>query len=130
MIPDLLKEEITSFKEAGYQIQLDIVGDTIFIIFKDYILPKGYNQKKTNILVRTTKDYPDIAFDMFWTSASLLLADGGVPKNALHVKRFGSENKPWRMFSIHPYKHKKWDPSEDDLIGYMIYIKKRLELGQ
>ncbi|MFK5878508.1 MAG: E2/UBC family protein [Flavobacteriaceae bacterium] len=128
MVPQLLMEEIASLKKAGYQIQLNEVGERIYIIFKNYVLPKKmYNQKVTDLLVWTTTMYPYIAFDMFWTDKSLKLLGGKIPKAAATIQSF--EGEDWRMFSIHPYNHIKWNAFEDGLTTYMTYIVQRLNLN-
>lgn len=125
MLPDILKEEIASLQEAGYQIQHSIVGNRIIIVFNDYELPVGvFNQQKTDLLVWTTSTYPMTAFDMFWTDEKLLLENSCVPKGAGVLENF--LNKNWRRFSIHPYQSKRWNPVEDNLASYLVYINQRL----
>jgi len=123
MIPDILQNEITDLEKVGYQIQLKEVGNKIYIVFKDYKLPKGYNIEKTDLLIWTQTMYPSCAFDMFWANSMLTLENGGVPQaSTLDIQ----DNVRWRRFSIHPYNVKAWNPAEDNLKGFMAYINKRL----
>lgn len=125
MLPEILKEEIASLQEVGYQIQHTIVGNTIYIVFEGYELPLDkFNQSKTDLLVRTSTIYPKSAFDMFWTDKELLHKNNNIPKNAEAIEILIGRN--WRRFSIHPYNSKVWNPSEDSLTSYLIYINQRL----
>lgn len=124
MIPNQLQEEVTSLKKAGYQIQLSEAGNRIYIQFKDFPLPDGYNIGKTDLLVFTSTAYPSIAFDMFWVNSTLLLDGNRIPKAAQHIENHLGIT--WRRFSIHPYQHEPWNPSEDNLESFLTYVVQRL----
>jgi hypothetical protein len=124
MIPNQLQEEVTSLEKAGYQIQLSEAGNKVYIHFKNFDLPQGYNIAKTDLLVFTSTAYPSAAFDMFWVNQELLLDGSRIPKAAQHIEPH--IGKTWRRFSIHPYQQHPWNPSEDSLEGYLTYVVKRL----
>ncbi|MFY0602594.1 MAG: hypothetical protein JXQ93_01495 [Flavobacteriaceae bacterium] len=124
MVPLILMEEIADLEKVGYQIQLQTVGNRIYIIFKDYKLPSFYNSIATDLLVWTTISYPICAFDMFWVNKSLLLTGNRTPRAAGHIENH--LGKQWRRYSIHPYQYKRWNPNEDSLTGYLVYINQRL----
>jgi Prokaryotic E2 family E len=124
MIPIILVNEIAELLKLSYQIETEIVANRIYIIFKDFLLPDGFNIKKTDLLVWTGINYPSCAFDMFWVNKDLLLFGGAIPKSAQSIEIH--LNKKWRRFSIHPYNYKPWNPSVDSLNGFLSYINKRL----
>jgi hypothetical protein len=124
MIPDQLMEEVADLIKVGYQIQLIEAGTKVYVQFKYFALPKGYNISQTELLVFTSTAYPSAAFDMFWVDENLLLHNNVIPKAANTIETH--LGKPWRRFSIHPYQHKPWSPSEDSLEGYLAYVTKRL----
>lgn len=71
--------------------------------------------------------YPQAGFDMFWTDKSLTLRDGRIPMG-------GEVEEPhlglvWRRFSYHPYGERGWDPSRDDVAGFVAYVQQRLQRG-
>ncbi len=124
MIPDILINEIVELEKLGYQIETEEIGSRVYIIFKNFQLPDGFNMRETDLLVWTGVNYPSCAFDMFWVDEKLLLSNGQEPHAANYFEVHCNEK--WRRFSIHPYNHKRWDPSEDSLRGYLSYINKRL----
>lgn len=125
MIPVQLQEEVADLEKVGYQIRLNEVGNKIYIQFDNYQLPKdGYTSDVTTLIVWTGIQYPRCAFDMFWVDSNLLLADGRVPYTAEHIE--SHMGKEWRRFSIHPYQHKQWNPNEDNLRAYLVYVDQRL----
>lgn len=127
MIPSELLIEIASLQKVGYQIEFTLVGSRVYIVFKDYKLPKGFNMEKTDLLIWTSTSYPSCAFDMFWVDDELFLSNGQIPQAAQLIESHCSIN--WRRFSIHPYQNKPWNPSEDSLEGFLSYINKRLNKG-
>lgn len=125
MIPVELQEEVADLQKVGYQIRLHEVGNRIYITFDNYPLPKGaYTSDSTTLIVWTGIQYPRCAFDMFWVDSNLLLANGSVPHAASHIENH--LGKQWRRFSIHPYNFKAWNPNEDSLTSYLVYVKQRL----
>ena len=82
MIPEELLNEIANLQKVGYQIETNLVGQRVYIIFKDFLLPPGFNLVKTDLLIWTNTNYPSCAFDMFWVNQGLLLSNGVIPKNA------------------------------------------------
>jgi len=125
MISEILQKEIAHLIEVGFLIEAVEEGNKILIIFKDFKLPKGvFNVVKTDLLVWTTSSYPSSNFDMFWVDKDLLLVNNQTPKNAQHIELFCG--KSWRRFSIHPYNAKPWNPLEDSLESYLVYIQQRL----
>lgn len=126
MIPNVLQEEVAILKKDGYRIQLEEVGDRVYVRFEDFPLPMdGYSTEATELLVWTTTRYPNVAFDMFWVDEYLVLKNGGIPRSANHIENH--QGKRWRRFSIHPYSGGvAWNPNEDSLTSFISHITNRL----
>lgn len=128
MIPEELSSEIAILEQRGYRIEVSEENKKIFVVFKDYALPKKlYNMSTTDLLIFTTPNYPNAGFDMFWVNENLLLKNGSVSKNGESIEPH--LGKKWRRFSYHPYNKKPWNPSEDSLISFLGYIEQRLSRG-
>ncbi|MCE7736980.1 MAG: hypothetical protein GPJ54_18995 [Candidatus Heimdallarchaeota archaeon] len=128
MIPDELLQDLKIFEEQGREYEIVDEGNRIYIIFKNYCLPTGlYNKDKTDLMIFTTPQYPNAGFDMFWVDETITLKSGGQPKSAEQFETY--LERRWRRFSYHPYNKKPWNPSEDDVIQFMLYVNQRLEKG-
>ena len=128
MVPEELLEEITTLEQGGCRVEIVEQDKKIYIIFKDYCLPKNlYNISSTDLLIFTTPNYPDAGFDMFWVDETLLLKNDSIPKAGDEME--SHLGKTWRRFSYHPYDKKHWNPSEDDVISFFGYVEQRLNRG-
>ncbi len=128
MIPEELIKDLQVLKESGFVCDLVEDGSRIYIVFKNYPLPPLiYNMEKTDLLIFTTVQYPNVGFDMFWTDERLTLKNNGVPKSTESVELY--IGKRWRRFSYHPFNVIPWNPSKDSVISYISYIDQRLNKG-
>ena len=128
MIPAKLRNDVDALKKRGFDPSITESDGKIYVIFKNFPLPNGiYNKDMINLLIFTSPYYPSASFDMFWTESELVLKNGIVPQQAetieVHLKT------RWRRFSYHPYQNTQWDPSEDDVEKYIVYIQQRLQKG-
>lgn len=129
MIPDELIKDLEILKAQGCVYEIVEEVGKIYIIFKDHPLPVGlYNLEKTDLLIFTTPYYPNAGFDMFWVDQNLILQSTGRPPKAGEVLE-PHLGKTWRRFSYHPYQNRAWNPSEDSVITFMMYVAQRLQKG-
>ena len=128
MIPPELEHDLLILRDRGYPYELIEDSKRVFIVFKDYPIPKDkFNITKSDLLIFTTPFYPNAGFDMFWVDERLTLANGNTPKNGNSIEQY--LGRRWRRFSIHPYNKKAWNPSEDNVVSFMAYVEKRLQNG-
>ena len=128
MIPDELTQDLDIYIEQGCTYELHEDSGRIFIIFKNYQLPKGiYNKDVTDLMIFTTPHYPNAGFDMFWIDETVSLHNGAHPKSAEQFEVY--LGKRWRRFSYHPYNGRPWNPSEDNVCRFMGYVAQRLSKG-
>lgn len=98
-----------------------------WILFKEFPLPPGWNRQTTELLVIIPAGYPTTPPDNFYVRNGLRLANGGLPGNY-------SENQTvlggsWAQFSFHA---QGWNASPDfkegdNLLTFMLVVKRRLE---
>lgn len=128
MIPAVLIQDLKILEDRGFNYEIFEDGSKIYITFKDFPLPSGlYNMNKTDLLIFTTPYYSNAGFDMFWTDKCLKLNNGNTPQCADLIEKY--LGKDWRRFSYHPYNSKPWNPSEDDISGFITYVQQRLRKG-
>ena len=128
MIPEELSSELNALKQMGHDIDVKEEDKKIYLISKNYLLPKNlYNKSTTDLLIFTTPNYPNAGFDMFWVDEDLLLKNGSVPRSSESIEPH--LGKKWRRFSYHPYNKKPWNPSDDSSISFLGYVKQRLQKG-
>jgi hypothetical protein len=115
--PRLLKEV------EQLELKPEITEDTSFInlVFRNYVLPPGYNLPTTDLLIRVPLSYPDGGPDMFWTNPALMLANGIAPQNGTSLETYMGQQ--WRRFSWHTL----WKPNVDNLHAYLYFVHRRLE---
>jgi hypothetical protein len=119
-LPPRLEKEI---EELRAERQVDVVedGDWISVIIPAFALGEGYTQSSSDLLIRTQRIYPDAGPDMFWLDVGVLLTDGRPPQAAESIELYQGRN--WRRFSWH---RQRWEPSIDNLHGYLEFIRSRL----
>jgi hypothetical protein len=119
-LPPRLDKEI---QELRAERQVDVIeeGDWINIVIPAFALGEGYAVTSSDLLIRVQRTYPDAGPDMFWLDVAVVLANGQLPQSADPIERY--QGRDWRRFSWH---RARWDPSVDNLHGYLEFIRKRL----
>ena len=123
-LPPRLDKEL---EETRQTIQVEVVEEpeTINLVFRNFPLGTAFNPTNADLLVRLPRSYPDTGPDMFWTHPEVKLANGQVPQSSEQFETY--VNRQWRRFSWH---RQGWNPSVDNLHGYMEFIRKRLREGK
>lgn len=121
MLPEQLVEEVQALRDEDRAIDLVEEGDWAFVVFPRYLLPPGFNQSETALLLKVPLSYPNGNLDMFWTDLELRLASGEVPDRAEVEETILA--KQWRRFSWHP---QNWNPGVDNLRTYLEFVNSRL----
>ena len=115
-----LRSELEQLKEEGIKVELSNCTNLFYLIIHDYILPLGYNNKKTKLLIKIPFSYPNGNLDMFWTDIGLSLKGGGKPES---TSEENIVNQKWLRFSWHP---QKWNPAIDNIMTFLEFIDRRL----
>ena len=128
LIPPALESDLAVLKKRGFRADVQESDAKVYILFRGFPMPEGlYNLDSADVLIFTTPYYPHAGFDMFWTDRSLLLRDGRIPEGGgVEERHLG---RVWRRFSYHPYGERGWNPSRDDVAGFVAYVQQRLQRG-
>jgi hypothetical protein len=117
--PRLDKEIAELLQEHAVNVQEE--GDHIAIILPSFKLGEGFNKASSDLLIQVPRSYPDAGPDMFWLDVDITLANGSIPQSAESTATLSGRN--WRRFSWH---RAAWNPSVDNLHGYLEFIRRRL----
>ncbi len=127
-LPPQLEADISSLKEEGWSVTVErnqSNHNQIFIVIKEYPLPKGWTPASTELLIITDVSYPNSKPDMFWVTPDVRLEGGRMP-TAGCFESYPISNKigqQWLRFSWHL---SRWNPATDNLSSYLSAINARL----
>lgn len=116
-----IEEAAEQLREKGFEVEIHSDSDIPMLLLRSFLLPEGWSQEQTELLLRLPPAFPDAKPDMFWTESELRLADGSVPKQADVIQKY--LGRDWRRFSWHL---SKWSPASDDILTFIEFIERRL----
>lgn len=119
MLPPQLAKELGELHE-GLVAEVIEEADFINVMFADFLTGPAFSNPTTTLLLRVPRSYPDAGLDMFWTDVTLVLSDGGMPRNAEHIETHAG--RQWRRFSWH---HNGWNPGLNNLQTYVEFVRRR-----
>ena len=120
MIPAQLTAEVEELRTEQHEIELHNDRGGPVVIIKNYPVLPGFSATSTELLLRFPPSYPNGKPDMFWTSQTLVLKGGGVPKNADSIETI--VGRQWRRFSWHI---SAWNPGRDNLRTFLEFVNSR-----
>jgi hypothetical protein len=99
-------------------------GGMIAVIIPSLELPAGLRPSSTDLLIRLSAGYPDVAPDMWWFAPAVHRADGR-PIPATQVTETYL-NRTWQRWSRH-FQPGQWRTGIDSLESYLALIRKELQ---
>ena len=133
---DLRSEFVLLDKDTKYLNALEVHWETLldgprrWLIIKNFQLPNGYNQEKTDIAIDIPPAYPDAALDMFYCNPSLNLKSGTVIAQTNSQQAI--DGNSYQRWSRHLAPSTRWNPKVDSVITQMTVVEESLlrEVGQ
>jgi hypothetical protein len=104
-----------------YEVQLE--GQTVHLVLKDYTLPAGYEPQVVDLLLRLPLGFPDVPPDMYWLQPFVSYIGGAVPPAT--EQREVHWGRTWQRWSRHLAN--AWRPGIDCLQTYLRLIRTDLE---
>lgn len=101
-----------------YTVQAD--GGLTCVVIHDWQVPTGYQQSKTDLLLRLPPGYPDLAPDMWWCNPPLVLTNGGAPEATQVTEHY--LGRPWQRWSRH-LPPGVWRSGIDGLESYLARVR-------
>lgn len=93
------------------------------VVLPSFQLPAGMDRAASDLLVRLSGGYPDVAPDMWWFDPPVRLADGrAIPATDVIETYVG---RPWQRWSRH-FQPGQWQPGRDGLESYLALIRREL----
>lgn len=120
----LPQSDIDYLNKKGHRYSVSEEGGMTCVVLQGYNLPVGFNLESTDLLVRLTPGYPDIAPDMWWFEPAVHRADGKPIAATDHAEVHQGRN--WQRWSRH-LEPGQWTPGNDTLEAYMAIMHVNLE---
>ena len=94
------------------------------IVLRDFPLPAGFDREKSDLLIRLSAGYPDIAPDMWWFDPPVRRADGKpIPATEVIEHHLG---RSWQRWSRH-FSAGQWRSGVDGLESFLALVRRELE---
>ena len=128
MLPPQLELEIENLRK-DHSIEIVEESTIINVVIDNLPTSDLYSLPIVTVLLRVPRAYPDAGLDMFWTTKDHTLKGVGIPNGANQIEKY--LEKEWRRFSWHPNpgNPKRWNPTVDNLLSYLEFVKRRFEQG-
>lgn len=94
------------------------------VIIPDFDLPAGFEPTRSDLLLRFSAGYPDVAPDMWWFDPPVRRADGqAIPATDVIERHLG---RSWQRWSRH-FANGQWRSGVDGLESFLALVRKELE---
>jgi len=94
------------------------------VVFRAFNLPPGFNRTQSDLLVRISPGYPDVAPDMWWFDPPVKRADGQtIPATEVIEHHLG---RSWQRWSRH-LQAGQWRSGVDSLESFVALVRRELE---
>ncbi len=122
MVDFLLPNEDREYLTVTFHNKWDkcVEGSKKGIIISGYQLPRGYEPKKSDLMIIIPDNYPVAKIDMFYFSPFIQREDGKVIGALENETHFG---KDWQRWS----RHYDWRDGIDNIATHISYITNELK---
>ena len=111
-------------RDVAHQISSD--SGMTCVVLHQWQLPSGFDRDISDLLVRLSPGYPDVAPDMWWFSPSIHLKNGQtLPATDVVETYLG---RTWQRWSRH-FNNGQWQSGIDGLESFLALIRQDLARG-
>jgi hypothetical protein len=111
-------------KERFATHQMAAEAGMVCVVIPQWPLPGGLDSDASDLLIRLSPGYPDVAPDMWWFSPPVRRADGQeLPATNVFENYLG---RRWQRWSRH-FKGGQWQSGVDGLESYLALIRQNIE---
>ena len=94
------------------------------VVLPSFRLPTGFDRTESDLLVRLSPGYPDVAPDMWWFDPPVRRRDGQpIPATEVIERYLG---RSWQRWSRH-FAAGQWRSGVDGLESFLALVRKELE---
>lgn len=115
----LPEQDLDFLRDRNFSVELMSEGGLECLVIKDWLLPIGYDQVSSDLLIRLPPGYPDAPPDMWWFSPAITRTDGQ-PIEATQVYE-AHLSRQWQRWSRH-LTADHWSSGIDGLESYLAII--------
>ena len=107
--------------DQGFEFEVVDESGWTNLIFKDYVLPPGFDRERSDLLVRLPPGFPDAPPDMFWVDPPIRLSRNQAFAQASEAIE-SHVGRSWQRFSRH-LQAGAWRPGIDSLESWIKAIR-------
>jgi Prokaryotic E2 family E len=110
-------------RDRVFQHSVIVDGGMICVVMRGFPLPNGFNRGTSDLLLRLSPGYPDVAPDMWWFDPPVALANGKIiPATEVRESYLG---RTWQRWSRH-FAAGQWRSGVDTLETFLALIHREL----
>jgi Prokaryotic E2 family E len=121
---NLPQSDLTHLAQRGCEYSVTAEANMICVVLRGYALPAGYNQSRSDLLLRLSPGYPDVPPDMWWFDPPVKLADGRSIQATDSIENH--LGRSWQRWSRH-FSSGQWRSGIDCLESFLALVRKELE---
>lgn len=120
----ILEGDKQFLQERGFSWETVVDSGRRWFILRDYTLPEGYQQAKTDIAIEVPTGYPTAQLDMFYCHPHLQRADGRqIPTTEIRQQ---IQARSYQRWSRHRGASNPWDPLFDSLVTQLVLVEESI----
>jgi hypothetical protein len=109
-------------RNIAYRVSVE--ANMICVVVPNFALPRGLDRGHSDLLLRFSAGYPDVAPDMWWFDPPIRRADGGTIEATQAVE--SHVGRSWQRWSRH-FNAGQWRSGIDGIESFLALIRKELE---
>ena len=122
----LPQSDIAYLIERGAAHEIVVESGITCVVLRQWPLPGGLDRDASDLLIRLSPGYPDVAPDMWWFDPPVRRGDGQeLPRTSAVETYLG---RRWQRWSRH-FNGGQWQSGVDGLESYLALIRQDLERG-
>ena len=123
-IPERLAADVAKLTAAGFTIEVLEEGSRYYVVFRNFDSSHFNPAVVDRLMVMADYQYNQSKIDMFYTSPTVFLPSGQLPRNADQFEEHCGLK--WQRWSY----HYTWDPTKHDLTTHIEVVRQRLVAGE
>lgn len=120
----LLSNDTKYLTERAIEHSVATEANMTCLVLPRFSLPSGFDQNESDLLLRFSPGYPDVAPDMWWFDPAIRRADG-IPIAATDVIEHYL-GRSWQRWSRHLIAG-QWRSGIDGLENFLALVRRELE---
>ena len=120
----LPQSDVVDLTDRCVAHEVETESGMLCVVMPEWPLPEGLDRDATDLLVRLSPGYPDVAPDMWWFSPAVHLANGrALPATNVVETYLGRQ---WQRWSRH-FTNGQWQSGVDGLASFLALIRQDLQ---